>query len=112
MLDGVILFRFTFFDEIAADTYDDAADDDACSPVSANTSADTNGNAGANNSDAAGGDDDELVEPLTGVAVAKQFVSVTPGAISYIRASDADDSVKVVKVDGHAPGEAGYALKL
>ena len=49
---------------------------------------------------------------LNGPAVAKQFVSVTPGAISYVRSSDADDTVKVLKVDGKAPGEAGYPLTI
>ncbi len=50
--------------------------------------------------------------PLSGAATAKQFVSVTPGAISYVRGSDADDSVKTLKVDGKSPGEAGYPLKV
>jgi ABC-type phosphate transport system substrate-binding protein len=49
---------------------------------------------------------------INGAAVAKQFVSVTPGAISYIRSSDADDSVKILKVDGKAPGEPGYPLTI
>ena len=43
-------------------------------------------------------------------AVAKKFVADTAGAISCVRASEADDSVKVLKVDGKAPGEAGYQL--
>ncbi|HWD19191.1 MAG TPA: hypothetical protein VHB20_07915 [Verrucomicrobiae bacterium] len=45
-------------------------------------------------------------------AAMKKFVAETPGAIGYLRASDADDSVKVLKVDGKAPGEAGYALAI
>jgi ABC-type phosphate transport system substrate-binding protein len=49
---------------------------------------------------------------MNGSGTAKQFVAVTPGAIGYLRASDADDSVKVLKVDGKTPGEAGYGLKL
>ena len=49
---------------------------------------------------------------LNGSGTAKQFVSVTPGAIGYLRASEADDSVKVLRVDGKSPGEAGYPLKL
>jgi ABC-type phosphate transport system substrate-binding protein len=40
------------------------------------------------------------------------YVVRIPGAIGYVRASDADDSVKILKVDGHAPGEAGYPLKV
>jgi len=42
----------------------------------------------------------------------KKYVATTPGAISYIRASDADDTVKVLKVDGKAPGDADYSLKM
>ena len=49
---------------------------------------------------------------LSGAATAKQFVSVTPGAVGYVRGSDVDDSVKTLKVDGKSPGEAGYALKV
>ena len=49
---------------------------------------------------------------ISGAAGAKQFVSGTPGGICYVRGSDADDSVKVVKVDGKLPGEAGYPLKI
>ncbi len=50
--------------------------------------------------------------PLNGSATSKQFVSVTPGAISYVRGSDTDDSVKTLKVDGKSPGESGYPLKV
>jgi hypothetical protein len=39
-------------------------------------------------------------------------VSGTPGAIGYLRGSDVDDSVKILKVDGHAPGDAEYPLKI
>jgi len=45
-------------------------------------------------------------------AAVKAFVAANPGAISYVRASDADDSVKVLKVDGKAPGESDYSLKM
>jgi ABC-type phosphate transport system substrate-binding protein len=45
-------------------------------------------------------------------AAVKQYVAETPGAIGYVRASDADDTVKVLKVDGKAPGEADYSLKM
>lgn len=48
---------------------------------------------------------------LPNAAAMKKYVSNTPGAIGFIRASDADDSVKVVKVDGKSPGEADYKLK-
>jgi ABC-type phosphate transport system substrate-binding protein len=35
-----------------------------------------------------------------------------PGAIGYVRSDEVDASVKVVRVDGLAPGDAGYRLKL
>ncbi|HEX4810766.1 MAG TPA: hypothetical protein VH325_17650 [Bryobacteraceae bacterium] len=40
----------------------------------------------------------------------KTLVAGTPGAIGFLRASDVDASVDVVKVNGSAPGEPGYAL--
>ncbi len=43
-------------------------------------------------------------------ALVKQYVAGNAGAISYLRASDADDTVKVLKIDGKLPGEAGYPL--
>ncbi|HWA85618.1 MAG TPA: hypothetical protein VG710_05300 [Opitutus sp.] len=46
----------------------------------------------------------------TGAAV-KKFVAETPGGIGYIRDSDVDDTVKVVKIDGKSPGAADYPLK-
>jgi hypothetical protein len=44
------------------------------------------------------------------VATIKKYVAETPGAIAYIRASDADDTVKVLKVSGKSPGDADYKL--
>jgi hypothetical protein len=49
---------------------------------------------------------------LPSPAAIKQYVAQTPGAIAYIRASDADDSVTVLKVGGKSPGDADYALKM
>jgi hypothetical protein len=49
---------------------------------------------------------------FTSSTALRQFVATTTGAISYLRASDADDSVKVLKVDGKLPGEPGYRLKI
>jgi hypothetical protein len=48
---------------------------------------------------------------VASAAALKQFVAHTPGAIGCILASDADDSVKVLKVDGAAPGEPSYKLR-
>ena len=42
----------------------------------------------------------------------RKFVSNTPGAIAYLRASDVDNSVKVVRVNGLLPGDDGYPLRL
>ena len=42
----------------------------------------------------------------------RRFVFNAPGAIGYVRASEADDTVKIVRIDGHRPGEKGYRIKL
>jgi len=39
-----------------------------------------------------------------------RFVFNVPGAIGYVRASEVDDSVKVLRVDGRLPGDTGYRL--
>ncbi len=49
---------------------------------------------------------------LNSAAEVKAFVGGNAGGLCYLRASEADDSVKVLKVDGVAPGEAGYKLKI
>jgi ABC-type phosphate transport system substrate-binding protein len=43
--------------------------------------------------------------------MAKELVSVIPGAIAFIPQNDVSDGLKVVKIDGHMPGESGYPLK-
>jgi len=40
----------------------------------------------------------------------KRFVSQIPSAISYVNADAVDESVKVLRIDGKKPGEAGYFL--
>ena len=47
----------------------------------------------------------------TSVGVRK-FVFNVPGAIGYLRASDVDGTVKVIKVNGHRPDEAEYPLRI
>jgi hypothetical protein len=42
----------------------------------------------------------------------RKFVFNVPGAIGYLRASDVDGSVKVIKVSGHRPEEADYPLRI
>ena len=41
-----------------------------------------------------------------------KFVFNVPGAIGYVRASDLDGSVKVLRVDGHLPEDKDYKLRL
>jgi ABC-type phosphate transport system substrate-binding protein len=40
----------------------------------------------------------------------RQYVSTNPSALGYIDAALVDSSVKVLRIDGKAPGEAGYVL--
>lgn len=57
------------------------------------------------------GKDIATPKDVASAAALKQFVARTPGAIGCIFASDVDDSVKVLKIDGLAPGESGYKLR-
>jgi YfiR/HmsC-like len=41
----------------------------------------------------------------------KHIASSTPGALTYIFASQVDDTVKALKIDGFAPGDPQYPLK-
>src|SRR5437016_5802212 len=52
-------------------------------------------------------------EPLTlsSSATAFQYLKETPGGLSFIMAKDIPAELKVLRVDGKLPGEAGYALK-
>lgn len=53
-----------------------------------------------------------LVSPkiLSTPAGVRKFVFNVPGAIGYLRASDIDASVKVVRIDGLLPDDKGYKL--
>ena len=42
----------------------------------------------------------------------RKFIFNVPGAIGYLRASDVDSSVKVIRVDGHLPADREYGLPL
>jgi hypothetical protein len=55
----------------------------------------------------------EIAQPrdVASAAALKKFVSTNPGAIGCILASEVDASVKILKVDGAAPGEPGYKLR-
>ena len=46
----------------------------------------------------------------TGLQV-RQSISTAPYAVGFIKASQVDDSVKVVTIDGSRPGEPAYKLK-
>jgi len=54
----------------------------------------------------------EKPQPLSGGAAVRQYVAATPGAIGYLRASEVDESIKIIKVDGKSPGDADYPLKI
>lgn len=41
-----------------------------------------------------------------------KFVFNVPGAIGYVRVSDVDDSVRVIRIDGHLPEDKDYSLRL
>jgi phosphate transport system substrate-binding protein len=43
-------------------------------------------------------------------AAAKRIVAQAPNALAFIDAAAADSTVKVLRIDGHRPGETGYAL--
>ena len=43
-------------------------------------------------------------------ALALQVIVALPGGITYVRQSQATSAVKVLKVDGKAPGDPGYPL--
>jgi hypothetical protein len=40
------------------------------------------------------------------------MVAAIPGAIGFVRASEAGDTVKVVSLEGAMPGQDGYKLKV
>jgi len=54
----------------------------------------------------------EKPQPLNSGAAVRQYVAATAGAIGYVRASEVDDSIKIIKVDGKSPGDADYPLKI
>ena len=58
------------------------------------------------------GENPSLPTTMQAPADVKKFVVSTPGALGYLRASDVDESVKVVRVNGLLPGDDGYPLRL
>jgi phosphate transport system substrate-binding protein len=57
---------------------------------------------------------DVFVAPktLASPEILRKFVFNAPGAIGYLRASDVDDSVKVVRIEGLSPEEEDYRLPI
>lgn len=55
-----------------------------------------------------------LVSPkiLATPAGVRRFLFNVPGAIGYLRLSDVDDSVKMVRIDELLPGDKGYKLHI
>jgi len=49
---------------------------------------------------------------LASPSIVRKFVFNAPGAIGYLRASDVDDSVKVVRIDGLLPEQKDYRLQI
>lgn len=49
---------------------------------------------------------------LDSPARVRKFIVQAPGAIGYLRASDADESVKVLRIDGHLPSDKDYRLQI
>ena len=49
---------------------------------------------------------------LANASDVRNFVFNVPGAIGYVRASDVDSSVKVLRVDGRLPEDKDYRLRL
>jgi ABC-type phosphate transport system substrate-binding protein len=42
----------------------------------------------------------------------RKFIFNVPGAIGYVRSSDVDDTVKVIRIDGHLPDDKEYSLHM
>jgi ABC-type phosphate transport system substrate-binding protein len=49
---------------------------------------------------------------LESPTVVRKFVFNAPGAIGYLRANDVDESVKIVRIDGHLPDDKDYRLQI
>jgi hypothetical protein len=42
----------------------------------------------------------------------RKFIFNVPGAIGYLRRSDVDATVKIVRIDGLEPEDKGYKLRV
>jgi phosphate transport system substrate-binding protein len=54
-----------------------------------------------------------LVSPkiLSSVSGVRRFIFNVPGAIGYLRLSEVDSSVKMLRIDEHQPGDKEYKLR-
>ncbi len=43
--------------------------------------------------------------------MATELVSAIPGAVTFMEATDVPKALKVLRIDGHLPGEKGYPLR-
>jgi len=61
-----------------------------------------------------GADDDASNAPkqLTTAKLVCRFVFNVPGAIGFVRANEADNSVKIIRLDGLTPDEPDYKLRV
>ena len=71
-------------------------------------------NAFARSMQRSGTDDDAPNAPkqLTTAKLVCRFVFNVPGAIGFVRAADADNSVKIIRLDGLTPDETDYKLRV
>lgn len=58
------------------------------------------------------GDVNSAPKQLANTTFVRRFVVNVPGAIGFVRLSEVDDSVKVLRLDDLAPGQKGYPLLL
>ncbi|HEU4390767.1 MAG TPA: hypothetical protein VFV34_23380, partial [Blastocatellia bacterium] len=58
------------------------------------------------------GDTPSVPKTVTGAIVMKKFVAYVPGAIGYVATDQLDNTVKPLRIDGRAPGDTAYRLKI
>ena len=49
---------------------------------------------------------------LASSTIVRKFIFNAPGGIGYLRANDLDDTVKVLRIDGHLPLDKDYILQI
>jgi phosphate transport system substrate-binding protein len=53
-----------------------------------------------------------MPKTLDSPARVRKFIVQAPGAIGYVRASETDESIKVLRIDGHLPSDKDYRLQI